>query len=141
MPVHSFSRSVHHQYAFTAPPSSSSAPEAVHTPLSRPVLQDAIRAFQRRLFDYTSFTCPICGDIHEAPVLVGDGTEIAPPRNLSCDPAPRVCDDQKKSGSQHHHRVLIPDPLTRELIYRFCGQPLVKNGATPIFTHTVRMKL
>jgi hypothetical protein len=136
-PVHAFSRSV--GYAFAAPLSSGhSDPQAVHTPTSRPILQDAIRAFQRRLVDYTSFSCETCGDIQEAPVLVGDGTSIAPPRELASDPHSRAFVGSEKKGSGHTQRVLIPDPSVRELIFRFCGRPVEKGGRMQAFTDAVR---
>lgn len=137
-PVNAFAKKLRHQFAFTVPKDGSGV-NAVHQPLSRETLQQAVRSFTSHLVDRTVFECDSCGDWKTAPILIGDATAIAPPKKLSCDPPIRQFGDQVKHGSAHANRVLVPDPALRELIFLFCGQSTVKIQRTvPFFSRQVR---
>lgn len=125
-PVRTFVKAVTKQFEFTAPPRDSDV-QAVHTPLSRETFRNAVRAFSARLVDLTEWHCDTCGDLASAPAIIIDATAIAPPKALSCEPAPRVFADHTKHGSSHKERVLIDDDALRELLYRFCGRAISKS--------------
>lgn len=142
-PVHAFAKKIKHQFAFTVPPDAKgpdprASPRAVHQPLGRETLQGVIRAFASRLVDKTAWSCETCGTISTAPVLVGDGTGIAPPRALSCEPVVREFAEHEhtKFGSAHANRVLLPDARARNLVYGFCGRAITKGAAIPAFSST-----
>lgn len=98
-------------------------------------------SFAARLVDHTEWHCETCGDLSSAPVLIGDATPIAPLRALSSAPALRELTDQIKCGSLHGNRVLVDDSRTRELIYRFCGRPIIQSERKiPNWTPEVRLR-
>ena len=142
--MNSFSKRLAQQFAFTVPPKPTAGagpagPPAVHKPLSRQTLQDAVRCFVSRLVDKTVWSCGTCGTLSTAPVLIFDATCIAPPRALSCTPNVRQFGDHTKRGSAHANRVLVPDRSTRELIHKFCGRPVTKSESkVGAFGPTVR---
>jgi len=90
-------------------------------------LQSAFWSWLRHIkSDHEQFTCPRCGNAANAPILIIDGTSLSFPRRwqeqklgiaVPVNGAPL----QRKSGSRHTDRVLIPDEDTRELLRWFTG--------------------
>jgi hypothetical protein len=99
--------------------------------ISAATLQASFWAFLRVVNrSPTEGVCPHCGGIERAPVLIIDGTAIAPPKRWANPVAqPRL--DITKQGNTFNHRIYIEPPQARVSLLRFANKVPVKHKDKP----------
>lgn len=77
---------------------------------------------QRVIINYkTACSCPDCGGLEDAAILIIDATALGCQRSRA-QPPPlrRVCEGPERQGTLHVHRVFINNRETRDALQHFC---------------------
>ena len=85
-----------------------------------------------------SFSCPVCGDFNEAPILVLDGTTLAFQRKHARADVPLPTTGQKRRGIELQQRIAINDRTVASLLTRFANQASPASGNNASLKQQVR---